>query len=127
MDEPSKPIGTPAQQPSAIDEGKEQVRRLGEAVRDRAMKSSEQRRGQIVDRIGKIAERLEEVAAPDGGESNQYVERAAGYVRRLERTLDQHSTEELLSMAEERIRERPGLFLAGCFALGFGAARLLRK
>src|SRR5689334_317721 len=116
MDEPSNPTG--AQEPSALDEGKEQVRRLGEAARDRVMKSGEERRTQIVDRIGQIAERLEEVAAPDGGESNQYVQRAAEYVRRLERTLGQHSTEELLGLAEERIRQRPGLFLAGCFALG---------
>jgi len=129
MDEQSKVTGMPqpAPAPSPIEAGKQQVRRLGDALRERALNVGEQRRGKIAGDIGRIAEKLEGLAAPDGGEGIEYARRAANVVRRLESTLGDHSTEELLGMAEQRIRRRPGLFLAGCFALGFGAARLLRK
>ncbi len=126
MDEQSKSTGMPTE-PRPLEEGREQVRRLGEAVRDRALKSGEERRTRIVDQLGRLAERLADIGSPDGGEANDYARRAADLVRNVERTLGDHSTEELLGMAEDRIRERPGLFLAGCFALGFGVARLLRK
>ncbi len=126
MDEGSK--RTEMQGPSsALEEGKQQVRRLGDAVRERALKTGEQRREQLSQQLGRLAQRLEELAAPDGGEGVPYARRAAEMVRRVEGTVGDHSAEELLGMAEDRIRERPGLFLAGCFALGFGVARLLRK
>jgi len=105
----------------------EDVRRLGGAVRDRALKAGEERRTQLAEQLGRLAEKLERVAAPDGGEGVDYARRAAQKVRDMENLLDDHSAEELLRMAEDRVRERPGLFLAGCFVAGFGLARLLRK
>jgi len=123
MDEQSKEMG----HPSSLEEGREQVRRLGEAVRERAIRTGDERRTQLVDQLGRVAERLQELVSHDGSEPNEYAKRAADFVRNLERTLGDHSTEELLGMAEDKIRRRPGMFLAGCFALGFGVARLLRK
>jgi hypothetical protein len=116
MDEPMKP-----ETPGSLEEGKEQVRRLGEAMRDRALKAGEQRREKLAGQVGRVAERLEDLG------DEQWSRRAAKMVRRLEDSLERNSAEDLLHIAEQRIRERPGLFLAGCFALGFGAARLLRK
>jgi hypothetical protein len=124
MDEETKGM---AGEPTPTKQAWEEARHLSEAVRDRAFKTGDERRQQLASEAGRIAERLEELAARDGGEPLVYAQRAADFVRRLENTLQAHSTEELLHLAEDRIRRRPGLFLAGCFAVGFGAARLLRK
>jgi hypothetical protein len=119
QDEPTIP-----KPPTTTEQAKTEARNLGNAVRERAINTTEKQRQYFTGEIGDIARRLEELGDGQGGD---LAHKAAGWVRRLEQTLGEHSTEELLDLAGQRVKERPGLFLAGCFAAGFGVARLLRK
>jgi hypothetical protein len=48
-------------------------------------------------------------------------------IQRAAQTLRNRSSEELLDDFEAQLRSRPGALLAGFFAAGFFAARLLRR
>jgi len=110
---------------------KEQAQRLGDAVKHRAFATSDAKKSFLADQVGAFVDKMEGIARPaEGSESglqDQVVERGTAMLRRLHRTLDENSTEELIRKAEQQMKARPGLFIAGCLALGFLGARLVRK
>lgn len=110
---------------------KEQARRLTDAVKERAISTGEERKGQLSEQVGTWVNKLDEMAKParegEAGLQEQLVGRGVDLLRRIQRTLDENSTEELIAKAGQQIKARPGLFMAGCLALGFIGARLVRK
>lgn len=110
---------------------KEQARRLGDAVKQRAIATSEGKKTFLADQVGAFVEKLEGIAQPaqgaQAGLQEQIVERGVAMLRGFQTTLAENSTEDLIRKAEQQIKARPGLFIAGCFALGFFGARLVRK
>ena len=108
-----------------------QARRLTDAVRQRAMSTSEDKKSVLSEHVSTLADKLDGIARPsDGSEpgiDDRLIERGTGLLRRFEKVLDENSAKELLSKAEAQIKARPGLFMAGFLALGFLGARLVRK
>lgn len=122
--------GTPA--PSTTGQQvKEQAKRLTDAVKERVVSTGDDTKGQISEKVGTWVEKLDGIAKPsdgaDGGLQEQLVGRGVDMLKRLQRTLDENSTEQLIAKVGQQIKARPGLFMAGCLALGFIGARLVRK
>jgi len=110
---------------------KEQARRLGDAVKQRAIATSEDKKSFVADQVGAFVDKLEGIAQPEEGAEagleQQLIERGAAILRRFQSTLQENSTEDLLRKAEAQVKARPALFIAGCGVLGFLGARLVRK
>ncbi|RKG68734.1 hypothetical protein D7V80_11345 [Corallococcus sp. CA054B] len=108
-------------------EGKEQVKRIGGITRQRAFSQVDSRKGVLVESLNGFAKQLESISGQgDTQLPQQLIGSAVGFVRKASDTLEQNSTEELLRQAQTRMRERPGVALAGCALLGFVAARFLK-
>ncbi|MHA7633835.1 hypothetical protein [Corallococcus sp. M7] len=108
-------------------EGKEQVKRIGGITRQRAFSQVDSRKGVLVESLNGFAKQLESISSQgDTQLPQQLIGSAVGFVRKASDTLEQNSTEELLRQAQTRMRERPGVALAGCALLGFVAARFLK-
>ncbi|MBN8233231.1 hypothetical protein JYK02_37525 [Corallococcus macrosporus] len=108
-------------------EGKEQVKRIGGLTRQRAFSQVDSRKGVLVESLNGFAKQLESISGQgDVQLPQQLIGSAVGFVRKASDTLEQNSTEELLRQAQTRMRERPGVALAGCALLGFVAARFLK-
>ncbi|RKI75398.1 hypothetical protein D7X55_00245 [Corallococcus sp. AB049A] len=108
-------------------EGKEQVKRLGGITRQRAFSQVDSRKGVLVESLNGFAKQLESISGQgDTQLPQQLIGSAVGFVRKASDTLENNSTEELLRQAQTRMRERPGVALAGCALLGFVAARFLK-
>jgi hypothetical protein len=111
---------------SAVDEAK----RLTSTTRERLMRNADEKKQTVAERLDDYARRVEENVNRGGDEEGlerQVMDAAAQTLRSVARSLSDHSTEEMIDIAGRKIRERPGLFLAGCVALGFLGARLLRR
>jgi hypothetical protein len=110
---------------------KQQARRLGDAVKRRAIATSEGKKTEFADKLGAIVDKLEGIAGPhegsEAGMQGQFIDRGVAMLRRFQSTLSDNSTQELIHKAEEQVKARPGLFIAGCLALGFFGARLVRR
>jgi hypothetical protein len=109
-------------------EGKEQVKRLGGLTRQRAFSQVDARKSALVEGLNGFAQQLESLSSQGGQQQlpQQLVGNAVGFVRKATSALENNSTEELLRQAQTRMRERPGVALAGCALLGFVAARFLK-
>jgi len=110
---------------------KDQAHRLGDAMKQRAIATSDAKKTFFADQVGALVDKLEGIAKPTEGAEprlqEQVVGRGAEMLRKLQSTLDENSTEDLIKKAEQQMKARPGLFIAGCLALGFLGARLVRK
>ncbi len=109
----------------------EHAQRLGTAARERLLRTADEKKDSLARGLESLAGNIDELGNRVGGGAEDLqrraVDGAAGAVRGLSRALDGRSTEELIDEAGRQIRQRPGLFLAGCVALGFLGARLLRR
>jgi hypothetical protein len=116
--------GSPQQASETQFAGKEEVRRLGGAARRRIIAEADKRKSLVASRLEQLADSLEssETQGPEG----KLLDSAARIARNASSTLRNRSSEELLSNVEQGFRDRPGVFLAGCLALGFVGGRLLR-
>jgi hypothetical protein len=110
---------------------KAQAHRLGDAMKQRAIATSDAKKTFFADQVGELVTRLEGISQPregtEPGLQEQVVGRGVALLHKLESTLHENSTEELIGKVEQQMRARPGLFVAGCVALGFLGARLVRK
>lgn len=116
--------------PSNGHDVKEQARRLGDAVKQRAIATSDGKKTFLADQVGAFVDRLEGSSPPTDGAAGleqQLVGRGVALLRKFQSTLDENSTEDLIRKAEQQVKARPGVFIAGCLALGFLGARLVRK
>lgn len=124
----SQPSGVPV--PHNGHQVKQQARRLGDAVKQRAIATSEGKKTALADQLGSLVQKLEGIAGHEGSEAgmpNQFIDRGIAMLRRFQSTLSDNSTQELIQKAEQQVKARPGLFIAGCLALGFFGARLVRR
>lgn len=110
--------------------GKESARRIGSAVRSRAIRQADSRKALLASELENFAGTVDDVGrqlADRGRDSQQrYATQAADLMRKASRGLRQQSSEELWARAEDEMRARPGVMLGAFFALGFLGARLLR-
>lgn len=107
-----------------VSHGREDVRRFGSAARRRLISEADRRKAGIADRLQQLADSLENSQA--SGPEGQLLGSAARYARNASSTIRDRSSEDLLDNLEQGFRDRPGMFLAGCLALGFVGGRLLR-
>ena len=110
---------------------KAQAKRLADAVKERAVTTSEERKDRLSEQVGSLVQKLDDaIRHADASSQNlpeQLVDRGVSVLRKLQGTLAGNSAEELLAKAEQRFRAHPGAVIAGCVALGFVGARLVRK
>ena len=111
---------------SAVEVSREKVVEYGGKARQKAMEMADARKSGVVASLKRFANSLEEAGGGDGGPERQVVETAAKYVRQAKDLLEQRSSDELLNMAVEGLRKRPGAIIVGMFGIGFLGARLLR-
>jgi hypothetical protein len=109
------------------DVSKEQVKRLGGITRDRVYQQVDGRKGELVQSLHGLVDTLQG-AGKNGnlGPAQGLVDGAVQLIQRVSDRLEKGSTEELVRDAQTQIRQRPGVFIAGCVALGFFAGRLLK-
>ncbi|WP_164007136.1 hypothetical protein [Pyxidicoccus trucidator] len=107
--------------------GKEQVKHLGGVARDRVISQVDSRKGELVKGIQGLVSSLETVANNDEAAiARPLLTSAVGLLRKTSDRLENGTTEELLADAQEQVRQRPGLFVVGCVAVGFALGRFIK-
>lgn len=107
--------------------GKEQVKRLGGVTRERVFHQVDGKKGELIKSLHGLADTLQGTGKDANlGAAQSLVDGAIQLIHRVSDRLEQGSTEELVRDAQKQIRQRPGLFIAGCVALGFFAGRLMK-
>lgn len=107
--------------------GKERVKELGGITRERVYEKVDGRKSEVVQGLHDLASTLEKASRDiPSGFARQAVDGAVGFIHKTTDRIENETTAELLSDAQDRIRERPALFVAGCVALGFFAGRFLK-
>jgi len=107
--------------------GKEQVKRLGGITKDKVYHQVDGKKEQLVKSLHGIVGTLESMGK-DGnlGAAQPLLDNALQVIHRVSDRLENGSTEDLVRDAQTQIRQRPGVFIAGCVALGFLAGRFLK-
>jgi hypothetical protein len=108
-------------------QGKEQVKRFTGVTRDRVYHQVDGRKEDLIKGLQGFVSTLENASHNADGFSQQLLGGAVGYVRKFSDRIENGTTEELVRDARQFIRERPAPFFAGCIAVGFLAARLLKE
>ncbi|QRK13389.1 hypothetical protein JQX13_00335 [Archangium violaceum] len=108
-------------------QGKEQVKRFTGATRDRVYHQVDSRKDELVKGLQGFISTLENASQNADGMSQQVLHGAVGYIRKFSDRIENGTTEELLQDARQFVREKPAPFFAGCVALGFLAARVLKE
>lgn len=108
-------------------QGKEQVKRFTGVTRDRVYHQVDSRKGDLIKGLQGFVSTLENASQNADGFSQQVLDGAVGYIRKFSDRIENGSTEELMRDAKQFVREKPAPFFAGCVALGFLAARLLKE
>jgi hypothetical protein len=107
--------------------GKEQVKRLGGTTRDRVYHQVDGRKEEVIKSLHGLVDTLQGAGkAGNLGPVQGLVDGAVQIIHRVSDRLERGSTEDLVRDAQAQIRQRPGVFIAGCVALGFFAGRLLK-
>ena len=107
--------------------GKERVKEIGGITRDRVYQTVDSRKGEVVQGLHDLASTLEKAGQQiPSGFARQALDSAVGFIHKTTDRIENETTAELLSDAQDRIRERPAFFVAGCVALGFFAGRFLK-
>lgn len=107
--------------------GKEQVKRLSGVTRERVYQQVDSKKEEWVKSLHGLADSLRG-SNKDGnvGAVQPLIDGAVQVIHRVSDRLERGSTEELLRDAQTQIRQRPGVFIAGCIAVGFLAGRILK-
>ncbi|HEX8435829.1 hypothetical protein [Archangium sp.] len=108
-------------------QGKEQVKRFTGVTRDRVYQQVDSKKGELIKGLQGFVSTLENASQNADGVSQQVLGSAVGYIRKFSDRIENDSTEELVRDAQQFIREKPVPFFAGCIAVGFLAARILKE
>jgi hypothetical protein len=103
------------------------ARRVGSAFRERAFREVDKRRQDFANRLDGLASNFEKTSGDRQGPETQFTKGAARVARKAAGVLRERSAEQMVNIAEQQVRDRPGLFLAGCAALGFVGGRVLKS
>ncbi|MCP3138701.1 hypothetical protein [Pyxidicoccus xibeiensis] len=107
--------------------GKEQVKQLGGVAKGRVYEQVDSRKGDLVKGIQGLVSTLETASrAEEAGMVRPLLTSAVGVLRKTSDRLENGTTEELLADAQAQVRQRPGLFIAGCVAVGFALGRFIK-
>lgn len=107
--------------------GKERVKELRGITRERVYEQVDGRKSELVRGLHDLTSTLEKASRDiPSSFARQAVDSAVGFLHKTTDRIENETTAELLDDAQDRIRERPALFVAGCVALGFFAGRLLK-
>ncbi|MFL5345595.1 MAG: hypothetical protein ACJ8AT_12410 [Hyalangium sp.] len=107
--------------------GKEQVKRLGGVTRERVFHQVDGKKEEFIKSLHGLADTLQGAGKDANlGVAQSLVDGAIQLIQRVSNRLEQGTTEELVREAQTQVRQRPGLFIAGCVALGFFAGRLMK-
>jgi hypothetical protein len=107
--------------------GKEQVKRFTGVTRDRVYHQVDDKKEDLLKGLQGFVSTLENASQNADGLSQQVLQGAVGYLRKFSDRIENGTTEELVHEARQFVRERPAPFFAGCIAVGFLAARLLKE
>ncbi len=117
----------PSQSDGIAQASKEQVKRLGGITRERVYEQVDNRKGEFIKSLGGLADTLQGAGRSGNlGPIQGLVDGAVQCIHKVSGRLERGSTEELVRDVQAQIRQRPGMFIAGCVALGFFAGRLLK-
>jgi hypothetical protein len=107
--------------------GKERVKELSGMARGRVIDRVDERKHEVVQSLHTLADTLDKASrdVPEGI-ARTALGSAVGFIHKATDRIENGTTEELLRDAQDRVRERPGLFVAGCVALGFLAGRFVK-
>jgi len=108
------------------EEGKEQMKRFTGATRERVYHQMDDRKEDLIKNLHGFVSTLENASQNAEGFSQQLLNGTVGYIRRFSDRIENGSTEDLVRDARQFVREKPLPFFAGCIAVGFLAARLLK-
>jgi hypothetical protein len=130
-----QPVPTPANELTAragdlAHRGLEEARRLSSTTRERMYRTADEKKGALTGKLDELARNIDELGQKSGGEDElprRVADSASRALRNVQHALDNRSTQELIEEAGRQIRQRPGLFLGSCLAVGVIAARLLRR
>ena len=107
--------------------GKEQVKQLGGVAKGRVYSQVDSRKGELVKGIQGLVSTLETAAnAEEAAMVRPILTSAVGMLRKTSDRLENGTTEELLADAQAQVRQRPGLFIAGCAVVGFALGRFIK-
>jgi hypothetical protein len=113
--------------PGIAQAGKEQVKRLGGITKDKVYHQVDGKKEQLVKSLHGITGTLESLGKDSNlGPAQPLIDNALRVIHRVSDRLEHGSTEELVREAQTQIRQRPGVFIAGCVALGFLAGRFMK-
>ena len=119
---------------------REEAAQVGEELSEQARSLLEETRGQLQDQAQTQVERLSETLRRFGAQGQAlaegrpsqagplpaYVRDAAGRLEQLADDVDTRGVEGLVDDLQSFARRRPGVFLLGAAAVGFGVGRLIR-
>jgi hypothetical protein len=119
---------------STTDDLREELRgdaqKIGDAAAERLQSEADARKGAAAGQAKSLSSALEKVAGEMGAETPSWLKSALGQgadaLGRLAETVDQQDSRQLMGSVKSFARSNPGAFLAGCAALGFAAARVLK-
>lgn len=107
--------------------GKEQVKQLGGVAKGRVYSQVDSRKGELVKGLQGLVSTLESAAKNDeAAMARPILTSAVGLLRKTSDRLENGTTEELLADAQAQVRQRPGLFIAGCAVVGFALGRFIK-
>jgi hypothetical protein len=107
-------------------QGKEKAKQYGGMARDMAIHRADNKKGDLVKSLQGFVSTLENASRDSDGVTRQVLDSTVGYVRQFSDRIENSSSEELIQDARRVVREKPAAFFAGCFAVGFLAARLIK-
>ncbi len=106
-------------------QAKDELKKVSGLTRTRLLDEADQRKTQAAQQLRQWCEALDR--SGDAGELQPVLQKLSSTIRQASDALEHRSTEELIGQAQDQFRARPGLILAGLFAIGFAAGRLLRE
>ena len=109
----------------------DQAKRAGAAAagvaKGQVMKQAETGKGVLVQGLGELIQVLETASEQTQSEwPRKFIHQATGYLRNTSEAIERGTPEDLLRQAGSQMRARPLASIAGLFAAGFLAGRLLK-
>lgn len=112
------------------DEAKRQVRNVVDEGTHQLHTQARTQTDQIATKLGEIGHRIEALAdgrVDEAGPVGDYARQVAGTVNRYASRIQDRGFDGVVDDVQRFARRRPGAFLLGATALGFGVGRLLRS